>query len=65
MADLPPTPKSTSATFPNVTAILASDSYLSVASQKLQANLDAIQNWLKKWKIKANKPKSVYVTFTT
>jgi hypothetical protein len=35
------------------------------ASQKLQTNLDAIQKWLKRWRIKANEYKSVHVTFTT
>jgi hypothetical protein len=35
-----------------------------IASQKLQANLLAIQNWFKKWRMKANESKSIHVTFT-
>jgi hypothetical protein len=36
-----------------------------IASQKLQTDLLAIQNWFKKWRMKANESKSIYVTFTT
>jgi hypothetical protein len=36
-----------------------------IASQKLQTNLLAIQNWFKRWRMKANGCKSFHVTFTT
>jgi hypothetical protein len=41
------------------------DSNPGIASEKLQTNLDAMQKWLKRWRIKANEDKSVHVTFTT
>jgi hypothetical protein len=41
------------------------DSDQAIASQKLQTDLLAIQNWFKKWRMKANKSKSIHVTFTT
>jgi hypothetical protein len=36
-----------------------------IASQKLQTDLLAIQNWFKKWRMKANESKSIHATFTT
>jgi hypothetical protein len=39
--------KSTSATFADDTAVLATDSDPGIAAQKLQTNPDAIQKWLK------------------
>jgi hypothetical protein len=36
-----------------------------IASQKQQTDLLAIQNWFKKWRMKANKSKLIHVTFTT
>jgi hypothetical protein len=51
--------------FAKDTAVLATDSNPGIASQKLQTISDAIQKWLKRWKIKANESKSVHVTFTT
>jgi hypothetical protein len=62
-AVLPTSPESTTATFANDTAVLATD--LANASQKLQTVLAAVQNWFNKWKIKANGSKLVHVTFTT
>jgi hypothetical protein len=38
----------TVATFADDTALLATDSDLGIVSQKLQNNLGAFQNWLKK-----------------
>jgi hypothetical protein len=64
-ADLPTSTESKTATFADDTAVLATDSDPGIASQKLQTNLDAIQKWLKRWRIKANKSKSVHITFTT
>jgi hypothetical protein len=64
-ADLPTSPATTTTTFADDTAILASDSDPAIASLKLQNHLNAIQTWLHKWRMKANALKSVYVAFTT
>jgi hypothetical protein len=63
-ADLPIRPETTIATSADDTGVLASDNDPVVASYKLQTNLTTINNWLKKWRIKANESKSVHVTFT-
>jgi hypothetical protein len=47
------------------TAVVATDSDPAIASQKLQNELLAIQNWLRKWRIKSNESKSTHITFTT
>jgi hypothetical protein len=41
------------------------DSDPGTTPQKLQTNLNAIQKWLKKWRIKGNESKLAHVTFTT
>jgi hypothetical protein len=64
-ADLPTSPQSTTATFADDTAVVAMDSDAAIASQKPQTNLLAIQNWFKKWRMKANGSKSIQVAFTT
>jgi hypothetical protein len=62
--DLQASPQSTTATFADDTAVLATDSDRAIDSQKLQANLSAIQIWFKKWRRKANGSNSVHVTFS-
>jgi hypothetical protein len=57
-------PESTTATFADDTAVVATDSHPAIASHKLQTDLLAIQNWFKKWRMKANKSKLIHVTFT-
>jgi hypothetical protein len=64
-ADLPTSPESTTATFTNAAAVVTMGSDPAIASQKLQTDLLAIQNWFKKWRMKANESKSIHVTFTT
>jgi retron-type reverse transcriptase len=64
-ADLPTSSESTTATFADDTAVLAMDSDPAIASQKLQTNLLANQNWFEKWRMKANGCRSIHVTFTT
>jgi hypothetical protein len=63
--DLPTSSESITATFVDDTVVLATDSDPAIASYKLQTNLLAIQNWFKKWRMKANVCKSIHVTFTT
>jgi hypothetical protein len=65
MADLPTSSGTLTATFADDTSIPTMDSDPVVASQLLQADLLAIQNWLKTWRMKANETKSTHVTFTT
>jgi hypothetical protein len=43
----------------------SSESTTAIASQKLQTNLLAIQNWFKKWRTKANGCKSIHITSIT
>jgi hypothetical protein len=62
---MPTSSESTTATFADDTAVLATDSDPDIALQKLQTNLFAIQNWFKKWRMKADRCKSIHVTFTT
>jgi hypothetical protein len=64
-ADMSTSTESTTALYADDPVGLATEIDPSIASQKLQTNLEAIQKWLKKWKIKANEPKSVHFTFTT
>jgi hypothetical protein len=64
-ADLPTSPELTTATSADDTAVVAIDSDPAIASQKLQIDLLAIQDWFKKWRMKANESKSSHVTFTT
>jgi hypothetical protein len=45
IADLPTLPESTTANFADSTALLATDSDPAIASQKLQTNLLALENW--------------------
>jgi hypothetical protein len=47
IADLTTSQESTTATFADDTAVVATDSDPVIASQKLQTNLAAIQNWFK------------------
>jgi hypothetical protein len=64
-ADVPTSPESTTVTFAGDIAVVAMDSYLVIASQKLQTDLLAIQNWFNEWSMKANEFKSIHVTFIT
>jgi hypothetical protein len=64
-ADLLISSETTSATFANDTAAIATDNDPAIDSSKLQTNLLAMQSWLAKWRIKANGSKSTHITFTT
>lgn len=63
-SDLPTTSLTTVATYADDTAVLASHIDPSTASRYLQDNLNKIQDWLKKWRLKANESKSMHITFT-
>jgi hypothetical protein len=67
IADLSTSPELefTTATFADDTAVVAMGSDPAIASQELQSDLLAIQNWFKKWRMKANESKLIHVTFTT
>jgi hypothetical protein len=64
-ADLPTSPDTTTATFADDTAVLATDSDPAIASHKLQTGLLAIHKWLKTWRMKSNGTKSIHIIFTT
>ena len=51
-------------TFADDTAVLASAYNPTLASKKLQNHLNSISVWLKQWRIKANKTKSIRDTFS-
>jgi hypothetical protein len=65
-ADLPTSPESTTATFANDTAVVTMDSDPSIASQKLQTDLLAIQNWFKKMENESQRiqvnPRNIHYT---
>lgn len=63
-ADLPTTSTTTMATFADDTAILASHTDSKTASRNLQKHLNKVNEWFKRWKIKANEAKSLHVTYT-
>ena len=58
-ADLPNTADSITATFADDTAVLATHEDPAIATHRLQTNLNKIQLWLKKWRMKANETKPV------
>lgn len=63
-ADFPTHRDTTTGTFADDAAILASHEDPVVASQMLQNHLTEIQKWSSKWKIKINETKSVQVNFS-
>lgn len=63
-ADMPTTRLTTTATFADDTAILASHNNHERASHNLQQSLNKVQEWFKQWRIKANTNKLVHITFT-
>jgi hypothetical protein len=54
IADLQTSIESTTATFADDTAVIATYSDPAIAPQKLQTNVLAIQNWFKEWRMKAS-----------
>ncbi|CAH2108181.1 unnamed protein product [Euphydryas editha] len=64
-ADLPTTDGVVIGTFTDDTTALSTHDEPAQASNMLQRSLNSITEWLATWRIKANEPKSVQVTFTT
>lgn len=62
-ADLPEMTQTTIATYADDTTILASHENPVEASRKLQMHLNLFEEWLQRWRIKANETKSVHITF--
>jgi hypothetical protein len=54
----------TTATFADDTAFLATHEDPAIASMKLQATINKIADWGKKWRIKINQSKSMHITVT-
>ena len=63
-SDLPTSDNVTTSTFADDTAILVTNKNPRTASRELQEHLKEVENWMVKWRIKANESKSVHVTFT-
>ena len=63
-SDLPTSNDIIIGTFADDTAVLASAYNPTLASKKLQNHLNSISVWLKQWRIKANKTKSIRDTFS-
>ena len=63
-ADLPTSNNTTTATFADDTAILASHQDPVQASVQLQQVLQDIQSWSSKWRIKTNESKSTHLIFS-
>lgn len=63
-ADLPTSQDTMTATFADDTAVIATDSAPEVATEILQSNINTLQQWMLKWKIKVNQAKSKHVTFS-
>ena len=63
-ADLPSTSNTILGTFADDTAILACHEDPRIASNYLQAHLNTVERWLRKWKTKVNESKSIHTTFT-
>jgi hypothetical protein len=51
------------ATFADDTAILAAHEEPAIASLKIQNNVNEINEWTKKWRIKVNQNKSTHISF--
>jgi len=63
-SDLPTSRETTVGTFADHTAIFATHKDPTIAPLNLQEHLHSIEKWLKKWKIKVSKSKSLHITFT-
>lgn len=65
IADLPTVYGTTIAIYADDTVVFAAHNDPATASHLLQESLDLIKKWLITWRIKANKAKSIQMTFTS
>lgn len=63
-SDMPSNSDNTIATYADDTAILATNTCPTEASNTVQRQLDVLESWLRNWNIKVNAEKSVHVTYT-
>ena len=63
-ADIPETDGVLSATFADDTAALCNSKDPNEASENLQLHLNKIDEWMRKWRVKASVSKAKHVTFT-
>ena len=63
-ADIPQSPNTPLSTFADDTAILSNHSNPITASANLRTNLQSIEKWTRKWKIRINEEKFKHVTFS-
>jgi len=63
-ADLSVSEQTLTATYADDTAILASHIDPIAATQRLQMHLEQLEQWLKRWRIRANESKSKHITST-
>ncbi|KAF2885140.1 hypothetical protein ILUMI_21016 [Ignelater luminosus] len=61
---MPESDHTTIVTYADDTTILSSNNHADVASMNLQAHLHLLEDWLPRWRIKANEKKSTHITFT-
>lgn len=63
-SDLPQSEDTVTATFADDTALLAVGNTPTEATDKIQASINNVISWTKKWRIKLNEDKSVLINFT-
>jgi hypothetical protein len=63
-SDLLTSDNTTTATFADDTAFSATHEDAVIASKKLQATINKINDWEKKWRIKISQSKAMHITFT-
>jgi len=63
-SNLPQPEEATVTTFADDTAIMAVGDSVKETTEELQPAVDKVNNWTRKWLIKLNEAKSVYVDFT-
>lgn len=62
-SDLPTSDNVLMATYADDTAIIASSDFSTTASALVQAELNKLDQWLKKWNVRVNPDKSKHITF--